>query len=103
MRATNPSPDRGQAVMLVLALVAVMATAMVAAGRFGAHTVRIEQAQVAADAAALAGVVGGRPAAADLARRNGGVLVAFSSSGDDVIVSVAVGEATATARATRAP
>jgi len=62
-----------------------------------------QQAQVAADAAALAGVTGGRAAATKLATANGGVLVTFASEGDTVQVVVRVREATATARATRAP
>jgi hypothetical protein len=95
--------DRGQALMLVLAVGALLAVSMVAMGRFGARVLTVEQAQVAADAAALAGVVDGRAAAAALARRNGGTLVAFTAEGADVIVVVSVGDERATARASRAP
>jgi hypothetical protein len=57
----------------------------------------------AADAAALAGVVGGRPAAERLAAANGASLVAFTTDGLTAQATVRVGEAQATARATRAP
>lgn len=96
-------PDAGQAVPLLLAVVALIAVVMAATAHFGARVVAEEQAQVAADAAALAGLDGGRPAAERLARANGGALVAFAGGDLDVQVTVRVGDATATARATRAP
>lgn len=95
--------DRGQAVMLVLGVTVLVAVILMATARFGARLVEIEQAQVAADAAALAGVVHGRTAAAALAERNDARLVSFRQLGDDVIVMVDVHGARATARATRAP
>jgi hypothetical protein len=95
--------DEGQAVVLVLAVAVVVVLCMVAVGRFGARLVRIEQAQVAADAAALAGLDGGRDAAAALARANTGTLVAFHQLGDDVLVTVVVDGVQASARASRAP
>lgn len=95
--------DRGQAVVLVLALVAVLVVMLVAVAQFGARLVAREQAQVVADAAALAGVVGGRGEAERMAIANGGVLMTFQSGGDEVVVGVQVGGETATARATRAP
>jgi hypothetical protein len=76
---------------------------MVAVGRFGTRLVGIEQAQVAADAAALAGLDGGPGAASALARANGGTVVAFRQLGDDVLVTVVVHGVRATARASRAP
>jgi hypothetical protein len=57
------------------------------------------RARTAADAAALAGAAEGRPAAAALARVNGGRLVAYRAEGPSVVVTVAVGRARATARA----
>lgn len=62
-----------------------------------------QRARAAADAAALAGVTDGRDRAAVLATANGGVLVAWSESGDEVTVVVEVGGQRATARATDAP
>jgi hypothetical protein len=95
--------DVGQAVVLVLAVSVVVVLAMVAVARLGRRVFDEEQAQVAADAAALAATTGGAPAAAALASANGGVLVRFAADGNGVMVVVSVGEARATARATRAP
>ncbi len=95
--------DRGQAVVLLLAVVVLVVLSMVAVDRFGARVVGIEQAQIAADAAALAGVDGGRTAAARLAAANDAVLVSFTVLGDDVLVTVVVDGVGATARASRAP
>jgi hypothetical protein len=95
--------DQGQATVLLLAVVALMVVCMVATARFGARLVDREQAQVAADASALAGLTGGRSGAAQLAGANEGVLVSFTMVGDDVQVVVRVGDESATARATRAP
>ncbi|HEX6421140.1 MAG TPA: M15 family metallopeptidase [Acidimicrobiales bacterium] len=95
--------DRGQAVPLAAAMVAVFAVALaglVPAGRAVADRAR---ARTAADAAALAGAVEGEQAAGDLADDNGADLVDFTRSGDEVVVRVRVGavEASARARATR--
>lgn len=95
--------DRGQAISLVLAFVALIVVCAVAMGQFSARLVDKQQAQLAADAAALAGVVGGRAAAERLATANDGVLTDFVVTGDEVIVEVQVGEESALARATRAP
>jgi type II secretory pathway component PulK len=95
--------DRGQAVMLVLAMVAALAVMLMAMARFSVRLVETEQAQLAADAAALAGVVQGRSGAVALAERNGARVVEFRQVGDDVIVVVECGGARATSRATRAP
>lgn len=62
-----------------------------------------QQAQTAADAAALAGVTGGRAASARLAGANDAVLVSWSRDGRAVTVTVVVGDERATARATDAP
>lgn len=102
VRARN-RVDGGQAVMLVLAVAVVIVVVAMAAARFGARVVHREQAQAAADAAALAGVDGGRPGAARVASANHGTLVSFEARGDDVVVVVTVAGERATARATRAP
>lgn len=85
-------------VVLVLAALVAVGTA-----RLGVAVVAEHRAQVAADAAALAGVRGGEVAAADLAMANGARLVSFERSGNDVVVVVARGEANATARASDGP
>ena len=95
--------DCGQAIVLVLAVVVVAVVLAVAIARFSSRLVDNRQAQVAADAAALAGVVGGHDAAEHLAIANDGVLTAFVVVGDEVFVEVRVGDESASARATRAP
>ena len=103
MRVRRSVEGCGQATVLLLAVVSLIAVMMVATAHFVDRVVTREQAQIAADAAALAGTDGGRPAAAQLARANGGVLESFTVVGEAVEVTVRVREATATARATRAP
>ena len=95
--------DRGQAVVLLLAVVAMAASAVVAVGVFSQRLVERGQAQTAADAAALAAVVGGRPAAVRLADDNGGRLIDFDQRGAVVTVVVDVAGEQATARATDGP
>ena len=94
------SGDRGQAVPLVVAVVAVAAVAALALGRLAAGAVDAARARTAADAAALAGARDGEAAAAAVAVANHGVLRRFVTRGDDVVVDVQVGRATARARAT---
>ncbi|MEN9645265.1 MAG: hypothetical protein RL238_1934 [Actinomycetota bacterium] len=103
MRASDRRGDAGQAVVLVLVVAVMVVLCGVAMGRFAVRVVAVEQAQVAADAAALAAVDGGGPAAAAMAERNGGQLAAYRTRGDAVEVTVVVDGARATARATRAP
>ena len=95
--------DRGQAIVLLLAFVVVTVVLMIAVGHFSARLVDQQQAQLAADAAALAGVVGGRDAAERLAAANDGVLTDFVVDGHEVMVEVRVGNEWSQARATRAP
>jgi hypothetical protein len=92
--------DDGQAVPLAAALVVIAALLVVGMGVLARDVGDAGRARSAADAAALAGVVGGRPAAAALAASNGGVLVAWKGGDAVVEVTVRVGRATATARAT---
>lgn len=92
--------DRGQAVPLTAALVAIAAVLVLGLGALAGDVVDAGRARSAADAAALAGALGGRPAAHAMAGRNGATLTAWHDSGDDVVVTVRVGDATATARAT---
>jgi Flp pilus assembly protein TadG len=95
-------------VLLMLAVIVCCGLLAVGVGAAGSALRERQQAQIAADAAALAGVTGGRDAAARLARANGGSLVAFARSatvdrGWDVRVTVAVGTGRASARATNGP
>jgi predicted MarR family transcription regulator len=90
-------------VFTVLVGVAICAAVTLALVPFLTDLVHRQQAQSAADAAALAGVTGGRSASASLAAANDGVLVSWSRSGRAVTVTVAVGDQRATARATDEP
>jgi secretion/DNA translocation related TadE-like protein len=95
--------DRGQATVLLLACVAFIAITAAAAGAFGARLVARHRAQVAADAAALAGTIAGEPAAQRLATANGAQLVSYGEVGEAVTVVVEVHGERATARATDGP
>jgi hypothetical protein len=95
--------DRGQAVMLLLAVVVIAVLSVVAVGLFGQRIVDRGRAQTAADAAALAATTGGRAAATRLATRNGAILVGYTETGDAVTVVVDVDGQRATARATDGP
>jgi hypothetical protein len=92
--------DTGQALPLVIGSIAVLAVLVFGVAWFARSLTDAATARTAADAAALAGAVEGRTAAARFAAANGGVLLAFTQIGDDVIVTVRVGRATARARAT---
>ncbi len=93
--------DRGQALPLVVGVLAVVAVLVAALGVVAGHSIDAARARTAADAAALAGVEAGRASADALAHANGGVLVEFRTiQNGDVLVRVRVGRATASARAT---
>ncbi len=90
----------GQALPLVIGVVAVLAVLVAGLGWFAGSLVDAAQARTAADAAALAGAVGGRAEAARLAAHNRAELVEYTEIGNDVVVTVRCGRATASARAT---
>jgi hypothetical protein len=92
--------EDGQAVPLAAALVAMAVVLVLALGQLAGDVVDAAHARSAADAAALAGVAGGRPASSAMCGRNRATLVAWRQEGADVVVTVRVGHATATARAT---
>jgi hypothetical protein len=91
--------DRGQALPLAAAMLAVVTVALVGLVPVGLAVRERAAARTAADAAALAGAVEGEQVARDLAGANGGELVAFRRTGDEVVVRVRVGDAVADARA----
>ena len=96
--------DRGSILILtVLVGVAVTAAALAAVTPVLGELHDRQRARSAADAAALAGVGGGRAEASRLASENGGTLVAWSDDGSTVTVTVRVGDRNATARATDGP
>jgi type II secretory pathway component PulK len=95
--------DAGQAVLLVVAVMVVVASIAAATARFGVRLVAHEQAQIAADAAALAALQGGRVAAEAVATANGGALVVLHADAQTATVVIRLGDVQATARASRAP
>ena len=97
-------PDRGSMLVLVAFVgVAITAATMLAVTPVLGGMIERQRAQSAADAVALAGVTGGRDAAADVAAANRAEIVAWSRKGRRVTVAVRVGDQTAGARATDAP
>jgi len=103
LRTERAAQDRGQAVVLLLVVVVMVAMSVVAIGAFGHRIVARGRAQTAADAAALAAARGGRSAAEHLASLNGASLQRFVQDGDVVTVVVALDGISATARATAGP
>ncbi len=95
--------ERGQAMVLVAVVVVFCGLLAVGAARAGAVLIDRQRAQIAADAAALVAVEGGRGEASDIAGRNGAVLVSWRVIGSDVIVEVRSGSVTAVARASSGP
>jgi hypothetical protein len=92
--------ERGQAVPFVAALVVLAVVLTLAVARFAGNLVDAARARTAADAAALAAVLGGPEAAERLAAEHHGTLVQWSRVGRDVLVTVRIGRAVVTARAT---
>lgn len=80
---------------------ALSTTSLLALGVLGGAVIDAARAQIAADAAALAGVVGGPGAAEEAAYRNGGRLVDYVVENDDVIVGVEFRAVRERARASR--
>jgi Flp pilus assembly protein TadG len=91
--------DRGQAVAVVAVMFVVLLVAVLLLAEVGRAVVDRARARTAADAAALAGVRDGVDAARALADDNGGRLTRFVRSGDEVEVTVQVGDRHAVARA----
>jgi hypothetical protein len=84
---------------LLVVVVVLIASAALAVGTVGVHLVHLQRAHAGADAAALAALDGGRAAAEQLCLRNGCRVVAVVAAGDEVLVTVAVGDVRASARA----
>lgn len=94
--------EGGQALPLVLLIVALAAVTALALGRTGADAVAAARARTAADAAALAGAAAGPDAATALARANGAAPAVTGGVGE-ATVTARLGSATATARAQGPP
>ena len=91
--------DDGQAVPLLLAVVALGIVAVVAAGRLCVAWADAARARTAADAAALACLLGGPSAATEAAGANGASVVRIHSDGATCTVDVAARGARASASA----
>src|SRR4051794_19421079 len=88
-RAMGRGPvDRGQVSPRVAVLMVIAAVASLALAELGSATAERARARTAADAAALAGVSGGRPAAEALAAANHGVLERFVAADGATEVTV---------------
>lgn len=91
--------DRGQAMPLILAVVALAVVVMLALVPLARGAADRAQARTAADAAALAGAAEGEAAAREVAEANGGLLLGWKRAGLAVLVVVQVGDAVARAKA----
>ncbi|MEP6659299.1 MAG: pilus assembly protein TadG-related protein [Acidimicrobiales bacterium] len=91
--------EHGQTLPLMALVIVLIAATLVVVSRVGVLVVDRSRAHAAADAAALAAIHGGRPAAIDVATRNHGTLVSYVELNGSVEVRVRVGRATALARA----
>jgi amino acid transporter len=92
--------DRGQAVVVVLVIATVLFVVMSSAlVGVGGHMIDRARAQTAADAGALAGIVGGLEAAETVVQRHDSELVSFTRGPIAGHVTVIVRSGTATARA----
>jgi hypothetical protein len=103
MRTRRLHTERGQAAPLAAAVVALAVVLTIAVGRLAGDLVDAARARTAADAVALASVIGGRRAGEDLAARHEATVIGWSRYGDDVLVTVRVRNAVVSARATGGP
>lgn len=100
-RAPRGRGEHGQAMPLVLAVVALAVVVLLALVPLARGAAARAQARTAADAAALAGALDGEAAAREVAAANGAELVRWRSAGLDVWVEVTLGDARAVAKARR--
>lgn len=99
--------DRGSALPVIAGVLVLVGLCGLGLTRLGVAVTDSARARTAADAAALAAVSGGEPAARALAAANGARLVRCVCAGDPVEVTVVVdsvnGDVEATARASARP
>jgi len=100
-RSSRGRGDRGQAVPVMLGLVAVAVVVLLALVPLVQAAQQRAAARNAADAAALAGAAEGEAAAREVASANGADLVGWRARGLDVWVVVTLGDARAEAKARR--
>jgi hypothetical protein len=92
--------EDGSVLVWTAFVVGLCAVLVIWIGRLGAAGTSAARVQSVADAAALAGVDGGRPASARVASGNGVTLTSFDDDGSRVTVTVRLGRALASATAT---
>jgi len=100
-RLARRAREEGQAVPLVLAVVALIVVVLLALIPLARASQERAAARTAADAAALAGAAEGEGAAREVARANGAEVVSWAAEGLEVWVVVELGEARAEAKARR--
>jgi len=93
--------NEGTAAVVVVAIGALCALAIAGLGLVATDTLEAARAQTAADAFALADVIGGEAAAVELAKDAGAEVVAVERSAQRTRVVVRLGDATAIAAAER--
>ena len=106
MNMAVPARERDRGSMLVLTMfvgLTLTAAIVLAIQPVLVDLIVRQRARSAADAAALAGVIAGRSASAELASANGATLVTWTRDGAEVTVVVDVAGHRARARATDAP
>jgi hypothetical protein len=91
--------EHGQTVPLMALVLVALGLLAVFVARVGGRTTEQAATRTAADAAALAGVRGGRDEADIYAAANGAQLVAYDEDDDEVIVRVKIGHSMASSRA----
>ena len=101
MSASGGQAERGQAMPLVLAVVALAVVVLLALVPVARAANERARARTAADAAALAGAAEGEEVAREVALANGAELVEWHAEGTDVWVTVTLGDARAEAKARR--
>ena len=93
--------ERGQVAPLIAVILVCGGFLCVVVARFGVAAMTRAEARTSADAVALAGAGGGRPAADEIAGANHADIVDYQASGRDVKVRARWGDAAATAKARR--
>lgn len=99
MEGNRVRTERGQSVVLVAVAIGFAAIVALGLARLGSAAMDRASAQSAADASALAGAAEGRVAAGEVAATNHATLIEYRVQGTDVLVTVRVRSAEATARA----
>lgn len=102
MRCERPS-ERSSVTVLMSVVVVLTALSALLLGGLGAQVATVQRSQATADAVALAGVTGGRSAAAEVAQVNSGSLDGFEQRGATVVVRVRHGGVGAEAAARPTP